>query len=150
MSTIFDESSLVQFLDRIHKLDMNLHPKWGKMNPYQMGKHCRLSDGILLGHEKFNPLFIGKLFGPKILKRITKDDAPLKRNQSTHPKLKIKETGDFDAERAIWVALLQEYSLKSPSDYKNFIHPFFGKMNYTDIGVFAYKHIDHHLNQFNC
>jgi len=29
-----------------------------------------------------------------------------------------------------------------------FIHDFFGKMTREEIGILAYKHLDHHLRQF--
>jgi len=44
--------------------------------------------------------------------------------------------------------LINEYSAYSFPDY-SFVHPFFGKMTKEQIGYHAYKHIDHHLRQFN-
>ncbi|WP_448634870.1 DUF1569 domain-containing protein [Pedobacter panaciterrae] len=40
------------------------------------------------------------------------------------------------------------------ADFENFsndkfIHDFFGKMTREQIGIFVYKHSDHHLRQFN-
>ncbi|MDZ7606591.1 MAG: DUF1569 domain-containing protein [Cyclobacteriaceae bacterium] len=29
------------------------------------------------------------------------------------------------------------------------VHPFFGKMSREQIGQLSYKHLDHHLRQFN-
>jgi hypothetical protein len=36
------------------------------------------------------------------------------------------------------------------ANYSNpgFVHDFFGKMTDEQIGIFAYKHADHHLRQF--
>ena len=44
-----------------------------------------------------------------------------------------------------WISRLETYShFPDP----NFIHPFFGPMTKEQVGVFAYKHADHHLRQF--
>jgi len=41
--------------------------------------------------------------------------------------------------------------MKEYDHYSNdgFIHPFFGKLTKEQAGYMAYKHIDHHLRQFN-
>lgn len=79
------------------------------------------------------------------LRGILKDQKPMKKNQPTHPEFKIKGTGNFENEKEKWMGLLQDYaSFSSP----HIIHPFFGKMTSDQIGIYVYKHTDHHLTQF--
>lgn len=147
MKTVFDKTTRDELIDRINSLDENSTAKWGKMNAYQMVRHCSLFDEWTLG--KNNPIYkqtlIGRLFGKTALRSMLKDDRPLKRNMPTTSDLKIKETSG-DMEKAKWIELIKDYENYSNPD---FIHDFFGKMTIEQIGIFAYKHTDHHLRQFS-
>lgn len=145
MKTIFDKNTIDHFITRINTLEVDSQRKWGKMDAYQMLKHCTMSEEMFQGMKHYNRLFIGKLFGRMALNGILKDESPMKPNQPTHPEMKIKGTGNFEAERTKWIALLKAYTTFSN---QNFVHPFFGKMTKEQIGNYVYKHTDHHLRQF--
>ena len=82
------------------------------------------------------------------LKNSLKDESPMMRNAVTSAELKVKEShGSLTPERAKWIALIEELAHFSNPD---FVHPFFGEMTKEQIGYHTYKHIDHHLRQFNC
>ncbi|UXP31842.1 DUF1569 domain-containing protein [Reichenbachiella agarivorans] len=145
MKTIIDTNTITELISRINLLQTNSSAQWGKMDAYQMLKHCTLSEEMFHGKNSYKRLFIGMLFGSMALKGILKNDDPIKKNQPTHPAMKISGTGDFEKEKAKWIKLIQGYESYS-SD--NFIHPFFGKMTTKQIGHYVYKHTDHHLRQF--
>jgi hypothetical protein len=145
MKTIFDTNTVAELVGRINAVHANTPAQWGKMDAYQMLKHCTLSEEMFQGKKLYKRLFIGKLFGGMALKGILKNEKPMKKNQPTHPEMKIAGTGNFDAEKAKWVELLQAYNRFSNQP---FIHPFFGKMTTAQIGNYVYKHTDHHLRQF--
>lgn len=149
MKTIFDTATRDKLIQRVNSLNENNKSIWGKMNVYQMIKHCSLWDEWILGRN--NPIykqeFVGKVFGKMALRRMTKNDNPLDKNVPTSNWLKIKDTnGDLVAERNKWISLINEYAIYSNP---KFIHDFFGKMTIEEIGILAYKHTDHHLRQFN-
>ncbi|MDQ2720676.1 MAG: DUF1569 domain-containing protein [Bacteroidota bacterium] len=149
MKTIFDKKTRGKLIERISKVDENCTAQFGKMNISQMLKHCTLYEEWILGKNKpeYKQAFIGRLFGKMALKNIIKDEIPLKRNLPTFSFLKVKETtGEIEAEKSKWISLIEEYEYFSNPD---FIHSFFGKMTKEQIGYMAYKHIDHHLRQFN-
>jgi hypothetical protein len=73
-------------------------------------------------------------------------DEPIKKGLPTVPAFKIKEQIDFNLEKTKWIALLNEYEHFSND---GFMHPFFGAMTKEHTGYIVYKHIDHHLRQFN-
>jgi len=147
MHTTFDQATRDELINRIHKLNENSTAQWGKMNVYQMVKHCRLWEEWVAGSTTNKQAFIGLLFGKMALKNILKDEKPLTRNTPTMPQLIIKEnSGDMASEKKRWIALIEGYAHFSN---QNFIHPFFGKMTKEQIGRMAYKHADHHLRQFN-
>ncbi|MBO9699073.1 MAG: DinB family protein [Sporocytophaga sp.] len=147
MKTVFEKSTRDELIQRINSLSQDSKANWGKMNIYQMLKHCVLWEEMVLQNKRYKRPFIGLLLGRFMLKNELKD-RPMRRNNPTIPELMISETfGDFAQEKARWISHLNKYeSYKYPDN--SFIHPFFGKMTKEQIGYQAYKHSDHHLRQF--
>ncbi|MGB0932378.1 MAG: hypothetical protein ACPGVB_16470 [Chitinophagales bacterium] len=148
MKNVFNPQIIKDFKSRIQNLSNDSVAQWGKMDAYQMVKHCIENEKMLLLETKLKRRFLGVLFGKLALKASIKDDAPLAKNSPTHPDLKIQKTGDVEILKSVWTDLLEKYPSQNPENYSNFVHPFFGKMNSEQIGILAYKHIDHHLRQF--
>ncbi|MEM8486979.1 MAG: DUF1569 domain-containing protein [Bacteroidota bacterium] len=149
MKTIFDQGAIAALANRINNLDYATPAQWGKMDVGQMMRHCTENDRMLLRQKSFKRLLIGRLIGKAVLRSSIADDTPLKKNSPTHPDLKIKQFVDPAQEKAVWLSLLAQYSQLDTQTFDNFVHPFFGRMNKEEVGIFAYKHIDHHLRQFS-
>ena len=145
MKSIFDTNSREALIQRIKTLKDSNKRQWGTMSVYQMVKHCRLWEEMMLGKTVYKRAFLGRLFGRIALRNELKD-APMRRSTPTIPELKISGNGILAEEIEKWIQLLQEYG-----KYKEqqLIHPFFGSMTKEQIGYMAYKHTDHHLRQFN-
>lgn len=148
MKSIFNQSTISEFKTRINNISEETTAQWGKMNVYQMLKHCTENDKMLTGERKFRRLLIGRIFGQTSLQTSTKNGEPLSHNSPTHPELIIKGTGDIVSQKQEWLSVLDGYYTKPNTTFENFVHPFFGKMTPEQISIFAYKHIDHHLRQF--
>jgi hypothetical protein len=147
MKTVFEKPTRDELIARINKLDKNSLPQWGKMDIAQMIKHCRLWEEMISGELKCKRSFAGRLVGQMVLKAFLKDERPLGRNTPTAPELKVGETnGVITAEKARWIDMIEKNAQFSNP---NFVHPFFGKMTKEQVGQLDYKHIDHHLRQFN-
>jgi hypothetical protein len=147
MKTILDKTTRDELISRINTINNNSTSQWGKMNVYQMLKHCTLWQEMITGQKKYKQTFIGRVFGKMLLNNAIKDDSPMKRSTPTLPEFKnLDKDGDIDAQKKKWITLIDNHSLYTKSD---FVHPFFGKMTKEQIGYHAYKHIDHHLRQFN-
>ncbi|MBL0743397.1 DinB family protein [Chryseolinea lacunae] len=147
MKTVFDKPTRDELIRRIDSLSENDTAQWGKMSVYQMAKHCALWEEMVMGTLPIKRAFIGYLFGRLALKQSLKDDKPMGHNAPTSPKLLVKERhGDLAAEKKKWKTLLEE-NAQSPA--RNFVHPFFGTITTEQLGYHAFKHIDHHLRQFN-
>lgn len=149
MKTIFDKSTIDELTVRVNALDENSKPLWGKMNVYQMTMHCTKWNEWVLGIT--NPVngqeFLGKIFGKMALKSNTKNDKPIGKNMPAGKAFTIKQKEcDLEAQKKTLMNLLADFE-----DFSNdgFIHDFFGKMTREQIGIFVYKHSDHHLRQFN-
>jgi hypothetical protein len=145
MKSMFDQSTREELISRINLLDENSTAKWGKMSVYQMIKHCTLWEEMLLGKKQYRQSFLGRLFGKIALKNMLKDE-PIKPNLPTVPSFKIKDNGDVAKAKATWISLIAEHG---KGENAGFVHPFFGKLTAEQAGRIAYKHIDHHLKQFN-
>ena len=146
MKTIFEPDVREGLIRRIERLSENCAAGWGIMTPYQMVKHCNLSEEMFLGKRSYKRLFVGRLFGRLALKSILRDDSDLKQSQPTHPEFKIKGTGNLEAEKRNWIQNLGAYTQFQEN---GFVHPFFGPMTREQIGGrYVYKHTDHHLRQF--
>lgn len=147
MKTVFDKTTRLELIARINKINENYTAQWGKMNVFQMLKHCTLWDEWMNSNKKNKQVFIGRLFGKLALNIALKDEKPLRRNSPTSSEFIIKEkSGNLEFEKQKWIKLIEGYeNFHNP----NFVHIFFGKMSKEQIGYLAYKHSDHHLRQFN-
>ena len=145
MKSIFEPSTREELKTRIQSLGENSTPLWGKMTVSQMMQHCAKWDEMALEKTRYKHSFIGRLFGKIALKKMMKD-APMKKNMPTVPYFKIKEESDVTAEKQNWIRLIDEYTHYTGRGH---LHPFFGKMTKEQTGIMMYKHVDHHLRQFN-
>jgi len=146
MKTLFDDVARTALVARINQLDEHSQPQWGKMTVYQMIKHCTKWEEMLLVKTQYKQSLLGRIVGNFALKDMMKDE-PAKHNLPTVPSFKISGKGDVAAAKAEWLSLLAEYTDRTPV---GFVHPFFGQLTAEQAGQMAYKHIDHHLRQFNC
>ena len=146
MKSIFDKTTRDQLINRINALNENSTAQWGKMNVYQMLKHCMAWEEMLIGKKQYKQSFIGRLFGKMALKDMMKDK-PIKQNLPTVPSFKMSGNGDVSTAKAEWINLMKQHA-QHPNN--GFVHPFFGRLTAEQAGHIAYKHIDHHLRQFNC
>jgi hypothetical protein len=148
MNTIFDPALRAALIARIQTLDQTRTAQWGKMNVYQMVRHCNLWEGWIQGTppRPYKQELLGRVFGKMALRKLIKDDQPFAKNIPTSKQFQIADSsGDLEAEKRKWIARLEAYDRYSNPD---FIHDFFGRMTQEEIGQLAYKHTDHHLRQF--
>jgi hypothetical protein len=147
MQSIFDKIKRDELIMRIHTLSEKSKAQWGKMNVYEMVKHCVICEEYYLGSGKLKRSLRGIIFGKIRIKNLSRDETPIERNAPTNKHfISLGATGDIEAEKLKWISLIKKYE-NYPND--NFVHWFFGKMTKEQIGYFVYKHTDHHLRQFN-
>jgi len=146
MNSVFETSTREELIKRINSLNDNNKAQWGKMNAFQMAKHCTQCDDMFLGKTKIKRVFIGRLIGKMILKKTLKDASPFGKNSPTAPVLvTTNDSGDIELQKKEWINRVEQYANYNNPD---FVHPFFGAMKKDQVGYFVYKHADHHLRQF--
>ncbi len=144
MKTILDKNNRNELIERINAVDENATPKWGRMNAYQMLKHCYLTEELYLGKKHYDRIFIGRIFGKIALRSILKKGV-FPKNAQTKPDFIVTGNGNVEDEKRRLVSLINEYETFSQPFV---MHWFFGKMTSEQVGIFSYKHLDHHLQQF--
>jgi hypothetical protein len=147
MKTIFDDQTREEVIKRISLLTDHSTRQWGKMTLYQMLKHCTIWDEWIQGEGKpeYKQSLLGLIFGKMALRGTVNNDRPMKRNMPAGD-LKVNEIhGDVQVQKKKWMERMAAYQNFSNPD---FIHDFFGRMTKEEIGIFVYKHADHHLRQF--
>ncbi|WP_438425217.1 DUF1569 domain-containing protein [Aquimarina macrocephali] len=146
MKSLLDSTAQNEIENRINKLSVTSTAIWGKMNVSQMFHHCQFPLKIALkkDHPELKPNVFAKLF----FKKSMYNDKPWRKNLPTHSKLKVVEQKDFETEKEELLHLVAEFS--NQRDKKEWEpHPMFGKFTNKQWGQLQYKHLDHHLQQFN-
>ena len=149
MKTVLDKVTREELIQRINRINESSTPLWGKMNAWQMLKHCTAWDEWVLGTHKptYKQSLLGLLFGKLALKSSVESDEPMKKNMPAGFLAVRESNGNINLQKEKWIERIHEYATYNNPD---FIHDFFGKMTKEQIGKFAYKHADHHLRQFGC
>jgi hypothetical protein len=127
--------------------------KWGKMNGQQMVEHVTAFFMVSTGKLRFDlvtpeehlPKYREFLYGNKEFRENTKapgnvigDDALPLRNATIEEALEKLEAA---------IAAFKDY-FSANSEIKT-THPVFGELNYAEWILLHYKHVTHHLRQFN-
>jgi len=144
---LFKEEDFKSCLNRIEKLDNEKVAQWGAMDTAQMLAHCAEVQEVLNGKELKDTPFLLKLFKGFIKKSVI-NDKPYPKNSKTHPQYIVGSKKDFAAEKTRLVSALQNMQNERIEDSKSMTHTLFGNMSRAERGWAAYKHLDHHLNQF--
>ncbi len=146
MKSLFEDTVKDEITARINNLSNSSAQAWGKMNVSQMFHHCQFPLKIALQkeHPELKPNLLAKLF----FKKAMYNDKPWRKNLPTHSKLKVVDEKEFEKEKEQLLNLVSEFSNQRDKTNWN-PHPMFGKFTPKQWGQMQYKHLDHHLQQFN-
>lgn len=148
MKNIFNHLHTEEILNRIDRLTSSSQPEWGKMDVAQMLAHCSSFQDIAMGISFPQRGWLGIIIG-KIVKPIFYNDKPLARNMSTDPTILIVDKKEFETEREELKQKIITFQSNGPEKCTTHPHPFFGKLTPEQWGKGIYKHLDHHLKQFD-
>ncbi len=146
MQTLFDATTDAQLISRVEALHKDSQPLWGKMSVAQMLAHCQSFFELYFGELKLKQSIIGRLFGNMAKKRLL-TEKPMSKNLPTAKEFIVNDKRDFTIEREKIISWLNRFA-KEGKAVSPPIHPFFGQLTAEEWGKLAYKHLDHHLQQF--
>ena len=145
----FISTELFISLQQLHAHSM---PKWGKMNAQQMVEH--LMDFIDLSVEKIHfPLAVPEEDLPKY-KTFLMSEKPFRENTKApatvlgENPLPIKLDSLESAIYQLQITVVNFFTFFAENPNKKTLHPAFGWLNYEEWLILHYKHISHHLRQF--
>lgn len=146
MKSLFEEEVLNEILGRINNLKHNSQRQWGRMSLGQMAWHCQFPLKIAIKNKKTGKK--GNLFVRMFFKKTAYNDKIWRKGLPTVPALKTTEKKEATVEIEKLKSLVTEFkNLKTRTDWQP--HPFFGTLTIEQWGKMEYKHLDHHLRQFN-
>ena len=149
MKNLFDPAAQLEIQSRLQTLQPDSPRQWGTMTPAQALAHCSISLEMSLGDVRPPRAFIGRILGPIVKPLALKDDEPMRRNSPTSDCLIIKDDRPFEPERQRLLTLLDRFATTGPATCTTHPHAFFGKLTPDQWSILMYKHLDHHLRQFN-
>jgi hypothetical protein len=148
MKNLFDRANAAEIADRVRRVGPDAQRQWGKMTQAQMLAHCANGLEMALGEKTPPRLFIGRLLGGLVKKKVLRDETPFGRNSPTDPILMITDERELDTERQRLLSLVDRFSSGGPAVATKHPHSFFGRLTPDEWAVLMYKHLDHHLRQF--
>ncbi|MFT7613439.1 MAG: hypothetical protein ACI9J3_002413 [Parvicellaceae bacterium] len=145
MKSLFDKDIYEEIVARFSSLTAQHQPQWGTMNVAQMVDHCikplQQSIGSIECEQKSN--FVWRIFKSSLY-----NDKLWKTNLPTAPEYKITAVKSLVDSRIKLLKEIEEYhALGEAHGWKPHIR--FGKFTGDQMGKMGYKHLDHHLRQFN-
>ena len=147
MKNLYESSTAAEIKQRIANLKADSRALWGKMSPSQAAAHLANTMEMAVGESNPARMFLGRLLGRMVIKRITADDKPMRQNSPTAPNLLISDPRDMEKERARLMRLVEMFCA-GPGACTRHPHTFFGPMTPDEWAILMYKHCDHHLRQF--
>ena len=148
MKNLFDKDTYTEIIQRINTLTPQSQRQWGKMNVDQMLAHCKEAFKVPLSDKKMPRMFMGLLIGWMIKPKLY-NEYPWKKNLPTAPNFIIKDDRDFEKEKLELSDMINQFYNGGPDNVGRYPHPMFGTFTTDQWGKAMYKHLNHHLQQFN-
>ena len=149
MKNLFDVALADQIKRRIDQLKPDSGRQWGKRSPAQVMAHCALGLEMALGEIKTGRKLIGHLIGLVMKPMVLGNDDEFRRNSPTLDELVVSGEKDLAVESKRLCSLIDRFVSGGPSACTSHPHPFFGPLTPMEWAILEYKHLDHHLRQFN-
>ncbi|MDB5252691.1 MAG: hypothetical protein JWP27_1860 [Flaviaesturariibacter sp.] len=146
MKNLFEPAVRQEILGRLDSLTPASTAQWGKMDVAQMCGHCGAPFGIYFGDIKMRRPLIAYIFGASAKRKLF-SEKPWPQNLPTAGRFKVTDSRLLDEERAKLAAEIRKFG-QGPAMNPSPKHPFFGSMSADEWGIFAWRHLDHHLRQF--
>jgi hypothetical protein len=145
VKSLWQQPARQEILGRLDQLAPDRVPSWGRMTAPQMVAHVtdalRMAFGDLPTESKRLPL----RYPP--LKQLIIYWLPFPRSTPTAAELIARRPGEWGAEVRHCRALVERFA-SEPRERPWPEHPAFGALSARQRGVLAYRHMDHHLRQF--
>lgn len=133
---------------RFKSLNVEDMPKWGAMSVTEMFHHCMMANTKILEGElkDHKPTLKELVFKNLFLYVLPAFPKNVKGPKMIDPKLVKIQPQDFDVKRIQLLETIELFANRATPIQAT--HPFFGRLNTKQWGIFSWMHMDHHLRQF--
>ncbi|MBU3025165.1 DUF1569 domain-containing protein [Zobellia galactanivorans] len=149
MKNIFDPTDVQELVSRINNLNPQSQNEWGKMNVAQMMAHCNVAYDMTYTDKYPKPKGFKKFMIKLFAKNMVVGPKPYKRNLRTAPEFLIVDERDFEMEKQKLIAYLEKTQQLGAPHFQNKESHAFGPLTSQEWNTLFYKHLNHHLQQFN-
>lgn len=149
LPNIFTKEVAENIIQRINKLNIQSQPQWGKMSVDQMLAHCNVTYEMAFEDKHPKPNFLMKMILKAFVKNTVVNETPYKHNSQTAPQFIVKDSKNFEAEKTRLVSYIRKTQELGEPHFDGKESHSFGALNATEWNNMFYKHLDHHLRQFN-
>jgi hypothetical protein len=111
--------------------------------------HCALGLEMALGDIRPCRKPMGRLIGWVIKPMVLGNDDEFRRNSPTLDELVVSGEPDLAAESQRLDSLIERFVSGGSTACTSHPHPYFGPLTPMEWAILEYKHLDHHLRQFN-
>lgn len=147
-NNIFKQEIVAHTIGRINSLSSDTKANWGKMNVAQMLAHCNVTYEMVYDDKHPKPNVFLKFILTKMVKNQVVSDKPYPKNGKTAPQFIIKGDRDFDTEKQRLIDYIERTRALGETHFDGKESHSFGKLSINEWSTMFYKHLDHHLNQF--
>jgi len=120
------------------------------MNAGQMLRHCNVVYDTTFEPQNFKKPGIIKRWALKtFLKPIVVGSKPYKKNSPTSPEFKVAPEQDFNLEKTTLINNIIKTQELGTAHFEGKENVGFGKLTSSEWNSLFYKHLNHHLSQFD-
>lgn len=148
MKDIFTKPVTQEVIARINTLESASQPSWGKMSVDQMLAHCNVSYEMVYDNNHAKPKGFKKWMMKTFIKNFVVNEKPFKKNGRTAPEFLITEEKNFNAEKERLINYLNKTQELGGAHFDSKESHAFGSLSKQEWNNMFYKHLDHHLTQF--
>lgn len=150
MKNVFNLQDSQELKNRVNQLNNQSQPKWGKMDVGQMLAHCNVAYEMAFEPSKFKKAKGLKKWAIKtFLKPIVVGPKPYKRNSPTATDFKIVDAKDFEKEKERINNYIDKTQRAGATYFEGRDSVSMGSLKSTEWNALFYKHLNHHLKQFD-
>jgi hypothetical protein len=149
LPSVFTQEVADQLIARINRLTPDSKPAWGKMGVAEMLAHCNVTYELVYEEDKHpKPNFLVRLLLKLFVKKTVTNEVPYKRSSQTAPVFLIKDSRDFEKEKARLIRHIRQTQEHGAAHFDQKASHSFGKLGSEEWNNMFYKHLEHHLTQF--
>jgi len=149
MNNVFDLNDTKEIIERINNLHETSKPQWGKMNVAQMLAHSNVTYECVYDTVHPKPNGVKKILFKLFVKPVVVGEKPYKKNSPTAPFFVIEDERDFSKEKKRLIDYITKTQELGSEHFNNKESLSFGPLSTKEWNTLFYKHLNHHLTQFN-